>query len=98
MPRPSFGSFADMPVGLRRFLFSKEFSSADRTLEETYHIPKDVFEQVGDVIMDIIFNDVSLADGIASIRAIVVPAVLSDESFKPFLADLVRMEFWPIRD
>lgn len=98
MPRPSFGSFADMPVGLRRFLFSKEFSSADRVLEETYHIPKDVFEQVGDVIMDIIFNDASLAEGIASIRAVLVPAVLTDEAFKPFLVDLVRMEFWPIRD
>ncbi len=98
MPRPSFGSFADMPVGLRRFLFSKEFSGADKTLEETYHIPKELFEKVGDAIMDTIFNDLSLAEGVAAIRQILVPAALTEEMWKPFLIELVRLEFWPIRD
>lgn len=87
-----------MPVGLRRFLFSKEFTEADANLAKTYAISAEKMEQVGDIIMDIVFNDESLQDGVEKIRAIVVPDPIQEANWKVFVSDLIRQEFWPARD
>ncbi|MCC7357605.1 hypothetical protein IT408_03825 [Candidatus Uhrbacteria bacterium] len=98
MPRSSFNSFSDMPVGLRRFLFSKEFSEADLELAKKYQIPSDKIEHIGDTIMDIIFNDISLKNGIDEIKKIVYPDIVTELTWKDFISDVIRLEFWPIRD
>lgn len=87
-----------MPVGLRRFLFSKEFTEADANLAKSYNISTEKMEQVGDLIMDIIFNDESLREGVEKIRAIVVPDPIQEANWKLFISDLIRQEFWPARD
>lgn len=87
-----------MPVGLRRFLFSKDFSDADAHLATNYQLKPEQVETLGDVVMDTIFNDLSLAEGIEEIKKAVSPEPIAEERWKAFVTDLVRLEFWPIRD
>lgn len=87
-----------MPVGLRRFLFSKEFSDADSHLATTYHLKPEQVEKLGDAVMDTIFYDLSLAEGVVEIQKTVSPDPVPESQWKAFVADLVRLEFWPIRD
>jgi hypothetical protein len=96
--RPSYGSFAEMPEGLRGFLLSPEFNSVEQTLQDTYKFDEAAQVLIGDQMMDAVFGDLKLAEVVAKIKAALVPQPLDEVKWKAFLADFLKLEAWPLRD
>lgn len=96
--RQTYGDLFDMPTGLRKFVLSKEFDEADLTLQKTYALTPEQTTAMGDEIMSAVNNDQDLAEMVASIRSLVVPAPVVDAKWKDFLIDLLKLEIWPLRE
>lgn len=100
MPRPrmTYGSYAEMPQGLRDFVFSQDFSEAEKVLQDKYNFDDAAKSTIGDQTMDAIFGDTSLTEALAAIKGSLAPKSLDDKRWTEFLADYIRHEIWPIRD
>lgn len=96
--RQTFDSFADMPDGLRVFLFSEDFNGAETALQKNYGFSDEQKILVGDQVMDVIFGDAELKEAIDAIKLALVPKPLDENKWKEFLADLLKAEAWPLRD
>lgn len=96
--RAHFSSFSDMPTGLRRYLFSQTFSDGEAKLREAYKLSEDQAQKLGDLVMDIVFNDKTLPGGIAEMRALLVPTPVAEPNWKLFVEDFLKEELWPIRE
>ncbi len=95
--RQSFGDLFDMPDGLRKFVLSQAFEDADTNLQKTYQLTPEQTTAMGDAVMAAIYGQ-DLASTIDTIKQVVVPAALPEEKWKTFLADMVKLELWPIRE
>ncbi|MFA5185135.1 MAG: hypothetical protein WC551_01480 [Patescibacteria group bacterium] len=98
MMRQVFTSFADMPDGLRTFLFSENFNGAENLLQQTYKFTDDQKIIIGDQMMDAVFGDKELGEAVVAIKQELVPKTLTEEKWKEFLADILKVEAWPLRD
>jgi len=61
-------------------------------------LSSDQSEVLGDAIMDAIFNDISLKEAVEKIKASVVPRPIEEAKWKDFIAHVIRLELWPIRE
>jgi hypothetical protein len=96
--RAHFSSFSDMPTGLRRYLFSQTFGDGEAKLREAYKLSEDQSQKLGDLVMDIVFNDKTLPDGIAEMKGVLVPNPVAESNWKLFVEDFLKEELWPIRE
>ncbi len=96
--RQKFSSFAEMPTGLRTFLFSENFNQAEQTLQGEYKFPDDAKVFIGDKVMDSIFGDIELPQAVDEIKKKLVPTALPEEKWQGFLAEFLKLEAWPLRE
>jgi hypothetical protein len=96
--RPHYESFAEMPPGLRHYVFTPEFNKADELIRDDYALSKEQTELIGDKVMDAIFNDTSLGQALADIKQALVPTPVPDDRWKDLVADILKLELWPIRE
>ncbi len=96
--RQKFKSFSEMPEGLRKFLYSKDFADAEKLLQAQYKFKDEQTILIGDKMMNAIFGDIQLSQAVSGIKAGLVPAVLDQAGFAQMLSDLLKIETWPIRD
>lgn len=96
--RVSYGSIAEMPGALQDFLFSQGFADADGKLQQAHRLTDEQRALVGDKIMDAIFNDITLAQAVADLKAAIVPNPVPEDKWPAFLADFLRLEAWPLRE
>lgn len=96
--RPQYTDFFDMPTGLRSFLLSPEYASADKTIQKTYGLTDEQTAKMGDALMDAVYGETDLLQAIASLKALVVPTPVPEAKWKEFLADILKTEVWRIRD
>jgi len=87
-----------MPAGLRKFVLSKEFDNADMTLQKTYNLSSEQTTKMGDEIMSAIYNDEDLSTAVENIKQVVVPSPVDNTNWKDFLADMLKLEIWPLRE
>jgi hypothetical protein len=96
--RNKFSSYADMPAGLRKFVFTPEFSSAEADLQKQFNLTDDQRILIGDQVMDTIFGDQDLSTAVANIRAGLASANLDGRKWQEFVSELVKRDLWAIRD
>lgn len=96
--RAHFSSFSDMPTGLRRYLFSQTFGDGEAKLREAYKLSEDQSQKLGDLVMDIVFNDKTLPGGVVEMKALLVPTPVAESNWKLFVEDFIKNELWPIRE
>lgn len=96
--RHSYANFSEMPESLQDFLFSDAFTDADVTLQKTYGLSDAQKTFVASKVMDAVFGGVSLSQALTDVRATVVPSPIHEEQWNAFLADLVKLELWPLRE
>ncbi|MBI5654454.1 hypothetical protein HZC53_02255 [Candidatus Uhrbacteria bacterium] len=96
--RQTFDSFADMPDGLRIFLFSEEFNDAENRLQKNYSFSDEQKILIGDQMMDVMFGDSELKEAVEAIKTALVPKPLDENRWKELLIDLLKVEVWPLRD
>jgi hypothetical protein len=96
--RPHFDDFADMPDGLRNFLFSDAYDEAEADLTKAYNLMGDEASAVSDALLDAAFADATLPEAVASIKSKLVPRRITEDKWKTFLSDLLKKQVWPLRD
>jgi hypothetical protein len=96
--RPHFDDFADMPDGLRNFLFSDAYDEAEADLTKAYNLMGDEASAVSDALLDAAFADATLPETVASIKSKLVPRRITEDKWKTFLSDLLKKQVWPLRD
>lgn len=96
--RPQYTDFFDMPTGLRAFLLSPEYTSADKTIQKNYGLTDEQTTKMGDIVMDAVYGETDLLQAIASLKALVVPTPVPEAKWKDLLADILKAEIWRIRD
>ncbi|MDQ7814568.1 MAG: hypothetical protein RDU25_02070 [Patescibacteria group bacterium] len=96
--RQKFSSFAEMPTGLRTFLFSENFNQAEQTLQAKYKFPDDAKVFIGDKVMDAIFGDSELPQAVDEIKAKLVPISIPEDKWQEFMIELLKLETWPLRE
>jgi len=96
--RQKFLSYADMPEGLRNFLFTKDFSDAEKDLQASFGLTDEQRNLIGDQVMDTVFGDTALGVAIAAIKTALVPSKLDEKKWQDFLGLLLKRDFWAIRD
>ena len=90
--RQKFKSFSEMPEGLRKFLYSKDFADAEKLLQAQYKFKDEQTILIGDKMMNAIFGDIQLSQAVSGIKAGLVPAVLDQAGFAQMLSDLLKIE------
>jgi len=87
-----------MPSGLSAYLFTQDFSEAEKVLQDKYKLTDEQKTLIGDNVMDAIFGDLALDQAVAAIKAGLVPGTLDEKRWPEFLSDFILKEIWKIRD
>lgn len=96
--RPSYDGFSDMPSGLRNFLLADDFTAVDDTLQKTYNLTPEQKSLLGDKFLDAVFNDTTLPQMLADLKAALVPANVPEVKWKEFEGDFLKTHAWPLRE
>ena len=96
--RPSYEEFSDMPPGLRFFVLSDDFSKIYDTLQKTYGLTEEQKSLIGDRFLDAVFNDKTLSQALADMKAAIVPKTVPDDKWKDLATEILKAHAWPLRD
>jgi len=96
--RPRYDGFSDMPSGLRNFLLADQFTAMDAALQKTYALTPEQTSLLGDKFLDAVFNDATLPETIATLKAALVPVVIPETKWKEFESEFLKTHAWPLRD
>lgn len=96
--RPSYDEFSDMPSGLRQFLLSDDVARIDDQLQQDFALTNEQKNFMEDTFLEAAFNDSTLPESVADLKAAFVPKAMPDIKWTDFLTRFLKSYAWPLRE
>lgn len=96
--RTTYRMFADLPVGVRAFLLSSDFDSNLAIVAQHASLNDDQIDKLSKMLIATAFNDLSLLEAVEKLKFDLVPVSMHEEGWSGFLAGILQVAVWPLRE
>ncbi len=87
-----------MPAALSTFLLSDDRDKEMDQIQASYKLNDDQKKEISEKFTDAAFNDFNLSETLNRIKAALVPGVVPEGNWPTLVADLLKIQAWPLRE